>query len=66
MYEEGLFVGSSTRNNVAAAEQIAREQGPGCTIITVLCDVGARYYSRLFNPQWLKEKHLLPEGLSTS
>ena len=65
LHEEGLFVGSSTGINVAAAERIAREQGPGRIIVTILCDVGARYYSRLFNPKWLKEKGLYPNHRST-
>ncbi len=59
--EEGLFLGSSTGLNVAAAVQVAREMGPGHTIVTVLCDGGARYQSRLFNPSWLAERGLAPE-----
>ena len=58
--EEGLFLGGSAGLNVAAAVRLAREMGPGHTIVTVLCDGGGRYYSRLFNPEWLAEK-----GLST-
>jgi cysteine synthase A len=58
--EEGLFLGSSSGINVAAAARVARELGPGHTIVTVLCDGGGRYYSRLFNPQWLQQKGLRP------
>lgn len=58
--EEGLFLGSSSGINVAAAVRVARELGPGHTIVTVLCDGGGRYYSRLFNPQWLQQKGLQP------
>jgi len=56
--EEGLFLGSTSGINVAAALQVARELGPGHTIVTVLCDGGARYQSRLFNRAWLEEKGL--------
>lgn len=56
--EEGLFVGASSGVNVSAAVRLAAELGPGHTIVTLLCDGGARYYSRLFNPQWLAEKGL--------
>ena len=56
--EEGLFVGSSTGVNVAAAVRVARDLGPGHTVVTVLCDGGGRYFSRLFNPDWLAEKGL--------
>jgi cysteine synthase A len=45
--------------NVAAAVQIARRLGPGHTIVTILCDNGAKYQSRLFNRKWLAEKGLL-------
>lgn len=60
--EEGLFVGSSTGVNVAAAVRVARQLGPGHRIVTVLCDGGGRYYSRLFNAEWLAEKGLTPDG----
>jgi len=59
--EEGLFVGGSTGINVAAAVQVARQMGPGHTIVTLLCDRGGLYAQRLFNPQWLKEKGLAVE-----
>ncbi len=56
--EEGLFLGSTSGVNAAAALQVARELGPGHTIVTVLCDGGAKYQSRLFNRAWLEEKGL--------
>jgi len=58
LYEEGLFLGSTSGINVAAALQVARELGPGHTIVTVLCDGGAKYQSRLFNREWLEQKGL--------
>jgi cysteine synthase len=54
--EEGLLLGSTAGINVAAAFNIARELGPGHTIVTVLCDGGAKYQSRLFNKAWIAEK----------
>lgn len=54
--EEGLFLGSTSGVNVAAAVRVARELGPGHTIVTVLCDGGAKYASRLFNAAWLEQK----------
>lgn len=54
--EEGLFVGGSTGINVAAAAQLAREMGPGHTIVTLLCDRGSLYFGRLFNREWLTQK----------
>ncbi|EPC04490.1 cysteine synthase [Litchfieldella anticariensis FP35 = DSM 16096] len=60
LHEEGLFLGSSSGINVAAAMQLAEQLGSGHTIVTVLCDGGARYYSRLFNPEWLAGKGLTP------
>ncbi len=57
--DEGLFLGSTSGVNVAAAVQIARRLGPGHTIVTILCDSGAKYQSRLFNRKWLAEKDLL-------
>jgi cysteine synthase len=58
LHEEGLFLGSTSGINVAAAVRVAREMGPGHTIVTVLCDSGSKYVSRLFDPTWLKEKGL--------
>ena len=54
--EEGLCVGLSTGINLAGAIRLARDLGPGHTIVTVLCDYGTRYQSRLFNPTFLREK----------
>ena len=59
--EEGLFVGGSTGINVAAAVALAKQLGPGHTIVTILCDSGTRYQSRLFNREWLAAKGLLPD-----
>ena len=58
--QDGLFMGGSVGINVGAAVALAKEMGPGHTIVTVLCDGGARYQSRLYNRQWLAEKGLLP------
>lgn len=55
---EGLFVGSSSGVNVASALHLARQLGPGHTIVTLLCDGGGRYFSRLYNRKWLEEKGL--------
>ena len=55
---EGLCVGGSTGINVAGAMKIARELGPGHTIVTILCDFGTRYQSKIFNPEFLKERNL--------
>jgi cysteine synthase len=56
--EEGLCLGGSTGINVAGAIRLARTLGPGHTIVTILCDGGQRYQSKLFNPAFLKEKGL--------
>jgi cysteine synthase A len=55
---EGLCMGGSTGINVAGAMRLARDLGPGHTIVTVLCDSGTRYQSKLFNPVFLREKGL--------
>jgi cysteine synthase A len=55
---EGLSVGGSAGLNVAAAIQVARDLGPGHTVVTILCDGGARYQSKLFNPEFLRSKNL--------
>lgn len=57
--QDGLFLGSSTGINVGAAVALAQQMGPGHTIVTILCDGGGRYQSRLFNQKWLAEKGLL-------
>jgi cysteine synthase A len=56
--EEGLCLGASSGVNVAGAIRLARDLGPGHTIVTMLCDPGTRYQSRLFNPVFLKSKSL--------
>ena len=60
LHKDGLFMGGSVGINVAAAVAIAKQMGPGHTIVTILCDGGARYQSRLFNPEWLASKGLTP------
>jgi cysteine synthase A len=56
--DEGLVMGGSTAINIAGAVKLARDLGPGHTIVTVLCDYGTRYQSKLFNPDFLREKEL--------
>ncbi len=56
--EEGLSVGGSAALNVKGAIELAKQLGPGKTIVTVLCDYGNRYVSKLFNPQFLRAKGL--------
>ncbi len=56
--QEGLCHGGSTGINVAAAVRMAKEMGPGHTIVTILCDGGQRYQSKLYNPDFLSEKNL--------
>jgi cysteine synthase len=58
--KDGLFMGGSVGINVGAAVALAKQLGPGHTIVTVLCDGGTRYQSKLYNPQWLAEKGLIP------
>jgi cysteine synthase A len=58
LVEEGLSVGGSAGLNVAAAIRVAKDMGPGHTVVTVLCDGGARYQSKLFNPEFLRERGL--------
>ncbi|NEP11923.1 MAG: cysteine synthase A [Symploca sp. SIO2C1] len=59
--KDGLFMGGSVGINVGAAVALAKQMGPGHTIVTVLCDGGARYQSRLFNREWLELKGLLQD-----
>ncbi len=62
--DEGLCLGGSSGINVAGAMRMALEMGPGHTIVTVLCDYGTRYQSKLFNPAFLKDKGLpVPEWM---
>jgi cysteine synthase A len=56
--DEGLLLGSSSAINVAGAIRLARDLGPGKTIVTILCDSGQRYQSKIWNPAFLKEKEL--------
>ena len=64
LQNEGLCLGASSGVNVAGAIKMARELGPGHTIVTILCDYGTRYHSKLFNPDFLREKDLpVPEWL---
>jgi len=57
---EGLVMGGSTGINVAGAIRMAKDMGPGHTIVTILCDHGSRYQSKIYNPPFLKEKGLPP------
>jgi cysteine synthase A len=62
--DEGLCLGGSSGVNVAGAIRLAKEMGPGHTIVTLLCDYGTRYQSKLFNPAFLKSKNLpVPDWL---
>ncbi|OCC00309.1 cysteine synthase A [Labrys sp. WJW] len=64
LQEEGLCVGLSTGINIAGAIRMARDLGPGHTIVTILCDHGSRYQSKLFNPAFMRSKNLpVPEWL---
>jgi cysteine synthase len=56
--KDGLLMGGSTGINVGAAVALAKQLGPGHTIVTILCDSGSRYQSRIFNPEWLASKGL--------
>jgi cysteine synthase A len=56
--DEGLCLGGSSGINVAGAIRMARDLGPGHTIVTILCDYGTRYQSKIFNPEFLAEKGL--------
>jgi cysteine synthase A len=60
--QEGLCLGGSSGINVAGAIRLARQMGPGHTIVTVLCDYGTRYQSKLFNPEFLRSKNLPVPG----
>ena len=58
--EEGLFLGLSSGINLGGALRLARERGPSQTIVTLLCDSGHKYQSKLFNPEWLAAHALDP------
>ena len=62
--EEGLVLGGSSGINIMAAIKVARTLGPRHTVVTVLCDYGTRYQSKLFNPAFLRERNLpVPDWL---
>jgi cysteine synthase A len=62
--EEGLCLGGSTGINIGGAIRLAKDLGPGHTIVTMLCDYGNRYQSKLFNPAFLRSKGLpVPEWM---
>ncbi len=66
LQHEGLSIGGSAGLNVAAAIRVARDLGPGHTVVTILCDGGARYQSKLFNPEFLRGKGLpVPSWLAS-
>ena len=62
---EGLVMGGSTGINVAGAIRMARDLGPGATIVTILCDHGQRYQSKIYNPDFLRERGLPTPGWMT-
>ena len=67
LQHEGLCLGGSSGINIAGAMRMAREMGPGHTIVTILCDYGTRYQSKLFNPEFLASKGLpVPPWLDRS
>jgi cysteine synthase A len=57
--DEGLFLGGSSGINIAGAIKLAKELGPGKTIVTILCDSGQRYQSKIWNPTFLVSKNLI-------
>ena len=60
---EGLVLGGSSAINIVGAMRLARDLGPGKTIVTILADGGQRYQSKLFNPEFLRKKNLPPATL---
>ena len=58
LHQEGWFFGSSSGINLVAAVKIAKDLGPGHTVVTILCDSGSKYQSRLYNPEFLAERNL--------
>lgn len=64
--KEGLILGSSSAINVCGAAKLARELGPGHTIVTILCDSGVRYLSKIFNEEWRKNQDLPLSSVSNS
>ncbi|MBU6229792.1 MAG: cysteine synthase A [Cyanobacteria bacterium REEB459] len=65
LYQDGLFMGGSVGINLAAAVALAHRLGPGHRIVTVLCDGGSRYQSRVYNRQWLEQKGLWSDRLQS-
>mgnify|MGYP001486073891 FL=1 len=66
LLDEGLLMCGSSGINVAGAIRLAKQLGPGKTIVTILCDSGSRYQSKLYNPEFLESKDLpLPPWLKT-
>ena len=63
LYKDGLFMGGSVGINVAAAVQVAQRLGPGHRIVTILCDGGSRYQSRIYSRPWLEAKGLWSDDL---
>ncbi|MEM8613357.1 MAG: cysteine synthase A [Cyanobacteria bacterium P01_H01_bin.105] len=63
LYKDGLYMGGSVGINVGAAVALAKQMGPGHTIVTVLCDSGSRYQSKIFNREWLASKGLWSDQL---
>ncbi|WP_420863470.1 cysteine synthase A [Algirhabdus cladophorae] len=67
LHDEGLVLGGSSGVNIAGAVRMAREMGPGHTIVTILCDYGTRYQSKLFNREFLESKDLpVPDWMAPS
>ncbi len=64
-HKDGLFLGSSSGINVIGAYLLAKQLGPGKTVVTILCDSGSRYMSKIYDASWLKSKGLTPEATST-
>ena len=65
--KEGLVLGSSSGINIAGAMRMARDMGPGHTIVTILCDYGTRYQSKLFNPDFLRSRDLpVPDWMTAA
>jgi len=56
--EEGIFLGLSSGINIAGVVRYARQSGPGQTIVTILCDSGHKYISKLYNPEWIQANGL--------
>ena len=62
LHQEGLFLGGTSGANVAAAVQVARQLGPGNTVVTILCDGGQKYLSRFWNRDYLVQKNLAEQA----